>query len=363
MKKSFDGTKPIVLVGFGALGQQIAAGAKAQGLNVVAVVDNGFTEEKINVVPEGVSILHMNDFHSLNWIYDFVICAIRDKAHEELRAQLEAMGVKNIYHATDLLRVYPETVELARPGNRDQIRGAKENKPVFADEFSSIVFDSICSAWSGDKYPGFAESPEKHLYFDRSFYKPLENEVFVDCGAFDGDTVAQFMKVRNGKHELIVAFEPDDASFFRLQARVQGLYEEYPQSRILMVNSATTDRDGVACSKNDGSPSSKLIEGNANVPCTTLDSVCDSAGIAPTLIKLDIEGSEIAALNGARETIKKYRPVIACVTYHRPEDVWQVPKLLHEIVPEYRLYLRKYGPYFYEHVCYAVPEGREVNAS
>jgi hypothetical protein len=78
------------------------------------------------------------------------------------------------------------------------------------------------------------------------------------------------------------------------------------------------------------------------------------------LIKMDIEGAELGALSGAAQLIARARPVLCVVAYHHCEHLWQIPILMHSLLPEYRLYLRRYAEDCWETVYYAVPADRTV---
>jgi hypothetical protein len=81
------------------------------------------------------------------------------------------------------------------------------------------------------------------------------------------------------------------------------------------------------------------------------------AGWRPTLIKMDIEGSELAALYGARHLIAESRPSLAISVYHKPDHLWRIPLLLASW-PElggYRYYLRSHGFNGFDAVLYASP--------
>jgi hypothetical protein len=75
---------------------------------------------------------------------------------------------------------------------------------------------------------------------------------------------------------------------------------------------------------------------------------------APTFIKLDIEGAELRALQGAKEMILRHQPRIAACLYHLPEHLWEVPSLLRRLVPNHRLYLRYHGFNGFDAVAYAI---------
>jgi hypothetical protein len=69
---------------------------------------------------------------------------------------------------------------------------------------------------------------------------------------------------------------------------------------------------------------------------------------------MDIEGSEINALRGAKNTIMKHRPKLAVCIYHKPTDLWEIPLYLKELVLDYKLHLRHHSGFLNETVCYAI---------
>ena len=72
-----------------------------------------------------------------------------------------------------------------------------------------------------------------------------------------------------------------------------------------------------------------------------------------TFIKMDIEGAEQKALHGAGKIIKKYRPKLAISVYHLPNDIIEIPLMIHNMVSEYQLFLRHHYSNHWETVLYA----------
>jgi hypothetical protein len=103
--------------------------------------------------------------------------------------------------------------------------------------------------------------------------------------------------------------------------------------------------------------SSKLSnQGSVEVQCCRLDDVLGSQ--VPTYIKMDIEGAELDAIQGARQTVKQNQPLLAVCVYHVQDHLWKIPLAIHEANPDYRYFLRPYMPECWETVCYAVPKSR-----
>jgi FkbM family methyltransferase len=102
-----------------------------------------------------------------------------------------------------------------------------------------------------------------------------------------------------------------------------------------------------------GTTASRLADyGNVCVDVTSIDDLLDGKPV--TFIKMDIEGAEIEALKGAAKSIKKYKPKLAICAYHEMGDFIEIPMLINELNPGYRLYLRHYSPGRRNTVCYAV---------
>ena len=96
--------------------------------------------------------------------------------------------------------------------------------------------------------------------------------------------------------------------------------------------------------------SEKVLE----IPVMPIDEAIET-GDRVTMIKMDIEGSELEALKGAKQTIQRDKPKLAICIYHKPEDIIEIPCYIKELVPRYRLYLRHYGNGDTETVLYALP--------
>lgn len=74
----------------------------------------------------------------------------------------------------------------------------------------------------------------------------------------------------------------------------------------------------------------------------------------PTYIKMDIEGAETEAIIGAERTIRNYKPKLAICLYHKAEDIFMIPLLIHKINSSYRMYIRHYSDCKTDTLLYAV---------
>jgi FkbM family methyltransferase len=192
-------------------------------------------------------------------------------------------------------------------------------------------------------------SPRQAHYWQPDLIRFQGDDVFVDAGAFDGDTISEFLDFTESRFGRIYAFEPDGRNFVLLMQRLSRLPETV-QSRIYARQQAIGDVDGPIWF-NAGSAAAPQIGGQQQVECITLDTALPER---PSYIKYDIEGFEPQALTGSRRIISEFRPALAVCVYHTQDHLWRLPLQIHSINPDYRFHLRAHGT-IWETVCYAVP--------
>ena len=194
------------------------------------------------------------------------------------------------------------------------------------------------------------------MYFPPDLVRLSGDEVLVDCGAFDGDSIRLFLEKTAGKFARIHAFEPDAGNIAALAAYISTLRPE-TAARIDVRPYALGRENGVVRFRAEGSVGSKVTgAGDLEIPCRTLDGALP--GAVPTFIKMDIEGAEIDAIPGAARIAAECRPILVVCAYHRCQDLWTLPKLLKAANPEYRIFLRRYAEGCWETVYYAIPPER-----
>jgi FkbM family methyltransferase len=193
------------------------------------------------------------------------------------------------------------------------------------------------------------------MYFRDDLFKLSKNEVLVDCGAFDGDTLRLFLDASGNAFDRVIAFEPDPANFAKLAELVSHLPQTV-RERITLHQAATGQINEKLMMDVGIGPSSYIGCGNLEVESFALDSLLPDVPV--TFIKMDIEGSELATLKGARNLIQKDSPILTISAYHRQSDLWEIPLLIQRLNPNYSFYLRPHMLEAWDLVCYAVPSSR-----
>lgn len=175
----------------------------------------------------------------------------------------------------------------------------------------------------------------------------------MDIGASWGDTLEAIKKFSDNTFKKVYCLEPDSTSFIKLKQNAKPYGD-----RVILLNEGAWDKtERLNFIEDADHGASKVIEGCIRSPKFVLvDKIDNIVNKNDNIvhIKMDIEGAEYNAIVGASETIKRNKPILAICIYHRNEDLIEIPKLIKEIVPEYRFYLRHHNISGTETVVYAL---------
>lgn len=175
----------------------------------------------------------------------------------------------------------------------------------------------------------------------RQLVAPTEDELYMDLGAYNGDTINELGCLTDWHWQEVLAVEPDRRNCRKLRALAQSLGAE--GLAVEVHEAGIWSKAGeLGFSDSGGRQSTFIGAQKRTVPVTTIDAVAD--GRAVTLIKMDVEGAEMQAIAGGRRTISTFSPKLFVAAYHYDVDLFRLPLLLWQLVPEYKIYLRKH-PY------------------
>lgn len=223
--------------------------------------------------------------------------------------------------------------------------------------------------------------PEDHilpLFFDKcskcdlTFYEKQyfefpelypQDTAFVDVGCFDGSNSIQFAKWCGGMYSQILAFEPDDKNYELCLSK----FEEADIQNVTLFKMGLSNAAGTQLFSSGLNSGSFMIDSSQKaeplnrsymqtevfdrIHTATLDEIAKD--ICVGFIKMDIEGAEFGALQGSSDVIRRDKPLLAISVYHCRGDILAIMDYLHELVPEYRFWVRHYGPLENETVLYA----------
>lgn len=192
---------------------------------------------------------------------------------------------------------------------------------------------------------------EKNIqYFAEPFLNFSNDEIFIDGGAYDLQSSLSFCWWVYGMYEKVYAFEPIE-EYYNL---CKNIVEECDLSNIEVYNIGLSNGSRIAKYDNLGSASRESVNGLISVQTNSIDNILN--GNRASVIKLDIEGAEYEAIEGAKETIIKYKPILMICVYHKPNDAIRLAKLILSYNKNYKIYLRHYGYRIYETVMYFIDD-------
>lgn len=224
------------------------------------------------------------------------------------------------------------------------------------DELSKAsYYEYIRSKLRGEAYTSpYFDYAQQYLATD--LFTLTVNDFIVDCGAYEGDTLESFGKAMPGWRG-IACFEPTPDTFSKLEEAAERLGKD----SVRLFNGATGDKNTTVNFQHSVVTSGNRVSssGERETQMFALDEVLMEE--RPTFIKMDVEGSELITLVGARKIIGLYTPILAVCIYHKTEDLHEIPFYIKSLNPAYRLYVRKYSDDPYELVMYAVPPQRFIN--
>ncbi len=329
---------PLVLYGDGWYAPYVREYLARSGLKAAACfVDDGFTSSPGTVGFEEVR----RRFGKFNIVIGFADSRLAKKK----LAQKDGGQVAGVY--------FFDVMGALLYNNFDRVYAARHKEQL------GQVYNMLCDELSRKTYAAFINAKlggqdslygvwRKDQYFPEGIIALSDSEVFVDGGAYTGDTLLAFIRKTNNKYARCYVFEPEPANAARLNALAgrQGFRD------VRIVGKGLWSRaDTLLFAASEGAAGSAIsAAGNMTIEVDALDNVSPDA----TFIKMDVEGAELEALTGAAGTIRRNRPKLAICLYHKPGDLFEIPLFIKSLVPEYRFYLRQHQPVSCELVLYAV---------
>lgn len=194
---------------------------------------------------------------------------------------------------------------------------------------------------------GNAKVNDEKQYFD-VFMSPMKEDIVVDAGAYDGESIRRFISWNNSKgYEKVIGLEPDYKNYL-LCCKNCKTNRKIQIYNIGVGNKA--EEVGFEMTANSGAFFSVNAENRVKID--TIDNLCKGQKVS--FIKMDVEGYELSALEGAYDTIRKNHPRLAICVYHRKEDLDNIISFLLKAKPDYKFFIRTYSNIYMETVLYAI---------
>jgi len=334
-------------------GRNVVAATKA-----VAAIDDVSTESEIQGIPRWTSAQFLErakqypnaiaiDFSCSHYVRELVAQLCKAAGNIE-RQDCALVGgqlkLPAVYETCDMYRDrtlarFDEYLAIADRFDDDFSRATLYSNLLFR-----LTYDRshLLPTWTNPRDEYFSN------YGQTSTFKLGSNEHFVDCGAHEGTIIQKFLGATQWSYKSITAFEPDSINFEKL-VNVSAL----PLSNYRPIEKAVSSRQQKLRFMETGTMSSYVsAEGGSTIETTKLDDEVEKV----TFLKMDIEGFETKALQGASHLLQTQRPRVAVCVYHLAHDVLDVLEQLDRNVENYHYRLRQHnGGWYYDMVLYGSP--------
>ena len=206
---------------------------------------------------------------------------------------------------------------------------------LFDAESQRIFAGCLEFMLSGDLRTLMSVTTDKDEVFE-NILKLGECEHYLDLGAYKGDTIEELLHYTSGKYSSIIALEPDVKTFRKLETFAEGMPDVELHRKAVYSFGGTVNFNSAAGRQ------SSIGKNGVETESVTVDELCKGRGV--TYIKMDVEGAEIDAILGAKETLFTQKPKLNIALYHKFTDFFKIPLLIHSINPDYKFHVRRH-PY------------------
>lgn len=355
--------RPLALYGAGNLGRLARDFLKAVGQDFVLAVDQNARALSAKGDWAGMRLLHPDDVADGDKCGARLAVSVVTSAYVPIEQELLDRGFTDVVPFYDLAESFRHLHPLsngwfaASMTADDRIHTAQvlarwSDDVSRAHHLQFLAWRRLREEWT------FAAAPIPDC--DRFFIPEItaalgDDEILLDGGAHHGVVVEAFLRHTKGKFGRIVAVEPDPINRIHFGKNLQKLAPD--EARIAIDDYALSDNDSEAVFHSGLDYASQISRtGSMRVKTRMLDAL----GLSPTFIKLHLEGAELAALKGARQTLLDHRPIVAATVYHNDDGIWKTAEWLMQTLPDYRFFFRNHSWCGTGAVIYAIPERRKA---
>ncbi len=327
--------KPVVLWGMGDGADKIINVCQEKGIEIRDFfASDGFVRGQLF---HGKQVLSYQAVREKYGDGGFVILLAFGSALPDVLANVQKIAAENTLYVPDVPvclggGIFDAAFYQQHKGELDEVRR------MLADEESVRLFDTIVRAkLTGNPAEYFSCMTDPVLPYLEILH-PQQYRTTIDFGAYTGDTVKELSRYADSL-ETIFAVEPDSRTYKKLETLAQQITNfTLRPVHAAAWSSVTTLPFGAAGGRGASFSAAKRQEDVATV---TADVLAKSEAV--DFIKYDVEGAEKEALQGSAEVIRRDRPELLVSLYHRSEDLYELPLLVHTLCPDYKLYVRRPG--------------------
>lgn len=344
LSRTFDDSKGIAVYGAGDTAERWFAPFLEGEITPACFIDD--TPGKAGTSLYNIPIIDSEEAHDVCRYFLILLCSIVPKTQELM---------------ADSLQKYPIEGAVVCPQWEEYIfcKHSKEILSIFdwlEDDISKETYANMILTRMGKAEQNPILTVPGQYFAITPFAKRNINEVFVDCGAYVGDTIERFLDVREGIFQQIVAFEPVKRNFQGMVARIRRLRREWAldDRQIKLISAGVGEMSYKTTIKLSNCADGCILSGEnacGDTPVVSIDDYFSEQSIS--FLKADIEGYEWKMLHGAERVIKRDRPKLAICIYHTPFDMYRIALWIKSICPNYKFAVRQHYCDIWDTVLYA----------
>ncbi len=219
---------------------------------------------------------------------------------------------------------------------KENLESIEKAYSLLEDEQSRKVYENTLKFYYSGQLELLDEMTTDKEEAFKNILKLSDNETYVDLGAYNGDTIDEFLNYAGRNYRRIVALEPNSKNFSKLKLHCADM------ERIDLWELGAYSHNTILEFNNKAGRNSAIAESGTKTRVVSVDTIL--CGMSASYIKADVEGADFETILGMKNTLKNFKPKLNFSAYHRFEDIFRLAILIKEINPEYKIYLRHH-PY------------------
>jgi FkbM family methyltransferase len=310
--------------------------------NILGFIDTFSKDKYYNNIP----VININD--DLDTNAQVVLASISIKSQKEMFHNCLQVGFKheNIKYINDFIEndsaFNPDEIERMNKIKNQLIMGS-EDYQILINARNNKDLSLLKSLSNTDN-----KSNEYTFGLNMSNY-----EIIIDGGTFDGFNAIQFLNLSNNPKVEVFSFDPFGTKYVKSELLLNN--------KIKFIKAGLWSKDGyvyfreLGCKEAAGSYISekKLSDNSIQLKSLKLDTFLkEKYQSKVSYIKMDIEGSELDAIQGGADIIKKYKPDMAICIYHKDTHFYEISEAVLRIVPDYNMWFGHHSNTYEDSIIY-----------
>lgn len=340
------------IFGAGETALNVFSVLQKNGKSVSGFIVSSGDERKI----DGIPLLSLNPLSKIDYTLPIIIAVFNREPTAflcDIINNLKSFGFSNVITFPEFHSVFPEELGdifwlTDRIFYSENIEQYNDILKILYDKSSVNSFSSIIEYLRTFNPEKLFRPDFDNQYFPKDLSVWDGKDAFLDLGSYDGSNIVDACREK-GVLDAAVAFEPDLENFQRIVNN--PLLKSSAKEYFLYPCGVWSETTFLKFNIGSGESSAQNESGDQIVPVVKVDDILQ---IKPGYIKFDVEGAEIEALLGIKETIKKHRPSLAISIYHKPDHFYAIPKLVSSWDLGYKFYIRLHGNNLFDTVLYCI---------